>query len=261
MRATTTEMRRCAVTLALSAAIASTSGCSDTPVPTMPAVSGKQLDVALSDIQRSGVDDEAEVVGGGLFGIRDKSNWKVCSHTPDAGQPVTGKPRLIVDRACKDGPEPSASASSSKTASVPVLPSSTESEAPTAVVVTAKGNREFAALLATTDPGSNSVEQFAKKYEGQTLEFDGNVCAMNPHGSYKTRFDLLLCAGDFSETSSSGPNFQFKDVNITSDLHLTGANVPDSIGVGQNLRITAKVEGFNSTQELFFLTPVETQSR
>lgn len=73
---------------------------------------------------------------------------------------------------------------------------------------------------------------------------------MNQHGDYETRFDILICAGNFSETSSSGPNFQFRDVNITNDLQLTGPNIPDTIGVGQNLRLVAKVEGFNGTRAL-----------
>jgi hypothetical protein len=35
----------------------------------MPDVQGQQLDVALSDIKRAGIDDEAEVIGGGLLGV------------------------------------------------------------------------------------------------------------------------------------------------------------------------------------------------
>lgn len=50
-------------------------------------------------------------------------------------------------------------------------------------------------------------------------------------------------------------------MNVTNDLQLTGPNIPDTIGVGQNLRLVAKVEGFNGTQELFFLEPVQTSFR
>lgn len=237
-------------------------GCGSSEKPTMPDVQGQQLDVALSDIKRAGIDDEAEVIGGGLLGVLDESNWKVCSQTPDAGQAVSVQPRLTVDRSCSnDDPEPTASASSPTTESAPATSDDPATEAPTDEALTAKNNPEFADLLALTDTGSSTIEEFATKYDGRTLEFDGNICAMNQHGDYETRFDILICAGNFSETSSSGPNFQFRDVNITNDLQLTGPNIPDTIGVGQNLRLVAKVEGFNGAQELFFLEPVQTSFR
>lgn len=44
-------------------------GCGSSEKPTMPDVQGQQLDVALSDIKRAGIDDEAEVIGGGLLGV------------------------------------------------------------------------------------------------------------------------------------------------------------------------------------------------
>ncbi|MFT3797102.1 hypothetical protein [Microbacterium sp.] len=68
----------------------------------MPDVTGKSLDVALSDIERAGLGDDVEVLGGGLFGVVEKSNWQVCVQTPVAGEIVTGKPRLEVDRSCDD---------------------------------------------------------------------------------------------------------------------------------------------------------------
>jgi hypothetical protein len=46
---------------------------------------------------------------------------------------------------------------------------------------------------------------------------------MNNHEGYTTRYDILITYGDYSEThSNGGPSFQFRDVNITSDLNLTG---------------------------------------
>ena len=70
------------------------------PGVVMPDVVGQQLDVALSDIERAGVDDEVEVLGGGTFGVVDESNWQVCEQLPGAGQTVTDAPRLTVDRSC-----------------------------------------------------------------------------------------------------------------------------------------------------------------
>lgn len=75
--------------------------------PTMPDVVGSQLDVALSDIERAGFEDEVEVLGGGALGVVVESNWQVCEQLPAAGEALTGEPRLTVDRSCgEDDPEP-----------------------------------------------------------------------------------------------------------------------------------------------------------
>lgn len=73
------------------------------PAPVMPEVTGLRLDVALSDIERAGSTDEVEVLGGGMFGVLDESNWTVCDQEPLTGQPMTSTPRLTIDRSCGDG--------------------------------------------------------------------------------------------------------------------------------------------------------------
>jgi Domain of unknown function (DUF4839) len=127
--------------------------------------------------------------------------------------------------------------------------------------LTVKNNKDLAALLAERDDCSDTIKGFAAKYGGRTIEFDGNIAAMNNHGDNKTRYDILVNAGDYSESSTIGPNFKFKDVNIVLDLHLTGSNIPDSVGTGDNLHIIAQVEDYNSTQCLFSLKPISTGVR
>lgn len=131
----------------------------------------------------------------------------------------------------------------------------------TEVILTVENNEDLAALVALDDPGAAAVAEFAAEYRGRTIEFDGNITAMANHGGYSTRFDIMMNTGNFSTTISSGPNFQFQDVNILNDLHLTGSNIPDTIGVGDNLRIVARVGGYNATSQLFFLDPVRTEVR
>ena len=89
----------------------------------------------------------------------------------------------------------------------------------------------------------------------RTIEFDGNVAYVSPHEGYNTRFDYLVYAGDYSETTVSGPSFQFEDVNYY-DLHLEGDNVPDTFGVGLNIHVIAEIEEYDSGSGLFKLTPV-----
>jgi len=132
---------------------------------------------------------------------------------------------------------------------VPTAPAAEE-------ILTVANNAQLAALLASTSPSVAEVGAFAAQYAGRTIEFDGNIAFMNDQPGFSTRYDVLILAGDFSTTTSSGPNFQFRDVNLTSDLKLVGPNVPATVGKGDNLRIVARVGDYNSTQELLFLEPV-----
>ncbi|MEH0938876.1 DUF4839 domain-containing protein [Micromonospora psammae] len=139
-------------------------------------------------------------------------------------------------------------------------PASAEPEAE--AVLTVENNEDFAALLAAVDD-YDLFKEFGAKYQGRTIEFDGTIAAMNRLGDSKTRYDILVFAGDSIGSGVTGPNFRFSDVNITSDLRLTGSNIPDTIGVGQKLRITAEVEGYTGHEyaDLFLLNPVSTEVR
>ncbi|PCE15577.1 hypothetical protein AUC47_11855 [Microbacterium sp. SZ1] len=71
----------------------------------MPDVIGSTLEKAKSDIERAGFSSDVEVLGGGMFGILDDSAWMVCEQLPDAGDAISGEPRLTVDRSCGGGAE------------------------------------------------------------------------------------------------------------------------------------------------------------
>lgn len=127
-------------------------------------------------------------------------------------------------------------------------------------ILTVKNNEDLAAVLAVKDEYDPIVGEFAKKYVGRIIEFDGNIANMMQHEDYTTRYDILIYAGDYSETTFSGPSFKFENVNV-SDLKLTGSEIPENIGAGQNLHITAEVEEYNETSGLFFLNPISSEIR
>ncbi len=163
----------------------------------------------------------------------------------------------------KDGNAAPESASSTETVAPRDEPS-TEPEEPVASApaeetpLTVENNADLAALL-TGPQDSPTVDAFAQKYAGQLIEFDGAIGAMNPHDGYTARYDIMILSGDHSEThSNGGPSFQFRDVNITNDLHLTG-DVPDTIGVGTNMHVIARVGSIDG--QLFLLEPVQTSVR
>lgn len=136
------------------------------------------------------------------------------------------------------------------------------SETATEEVLTVENNEDLAALLAAPAE-SPLIEEFAAKYGGDLIEFDASIGAMANHGDYDTRYDILISAGDYSETVATGPNFQFLDVNTVSDLHYVDDidDRPETIGVGDNLRVVARVLEFNPDTLLFQLDPVSTQFR
>ncbi|MCR6032852.1 hypothetical protein GGQ22_15615 [Nocardioides sp. zg-579] len=76
--------------------------CGEDEPAVMPEVVSMRLDVALSDIERAGFEDEVEVIGGGMFGVVDESNWIVCGQEPATSEEISGAPRLTVDRSCDD---------------------------------------------------------------------------------------------------------------------------------------------------------------
>ena len=143
-------------------------------------------------------------------------------------------------------------------ASVVETEPSGETKEPVEEILTVENCPDLNTLLSLKDPFDSFVKEFATKYKGCTIEFDGNIAYLNNHGSYKTRYDILVYAGDHSETSAMGPSFQFVDVNIF-DLNL--ADDTDDIGMGDNIHIVAKVGKYSENSGLFELDPISTQMR
>ncbi|MGQ0846540.1 MAG: DUF4839 domain-containing protein [Sporichthyaceae bacterium] len=239
-------------------------GCGGSEAPAvMPDLTGDRLDVALDDIKTAGFEDDVKVLGGGVFGIVDKSNWTVCEQTPAAGQPVAA-PRLTVERSCSNA------APSEAPSQAVVVPTQTPAATPEQTVtetlepggtLTTKNNRELAALMKVGDYCADEAVDFAAKYAGRTIAFDGSIVNMALHGSYKTRYDILIGPGDQGPNTTKGPAFKFQDVNLVSDIRLADRNRPANIGEGDRFRFVAEVGEYNADTCLFFLKPVSTQAR
>lgn len=159
-------------------------------------------------------------------------------------------PAETASPASSEAAAPSEQSSPEATDTAPTLPPEPED-----VVLTPENSPELATLLALTDTCSPDIAAFAAAHRGQTISFPGSIGAMGPHDDTKSRYDILIGAGDYSETSSPGPAFQFRDVNTTSDFNWVGS-VPDTIGIGANLSVTAEVDRYVENQCLFLLEPV-----
>ena len=104
-----------------------------------------------------------------------------------------------------------------------------------------------------------AIKEFATKYKGRTIEFDGHTAYVSHHKDYDTRFDYLIYTGDYN-SKSKGPSFQLQNVNYY-DLNLIGDNVPDTFDVGLNIHIVAKIDTYDEDSGLFQLKPVSISIR
>lgn len=190
------------------------------------------------------------VVGIGIVSAQEKSV------EPAAGK-VEAAPSAAPTSAGDTGPAQSTATTAVNNSPSPAPTAPAEPEQ----VLTVENNAEFAALLSVTDYCDASMADFAAKYEGRKIEFDGSITKMANHAQYKTRYDILLGPGDAGPATTRGPAFKYEDVNMF-DLKLTGNNVPSFVREGDKFRLTAEVGEYNATRGcLFFLTPVATAAR
>lgn len=192
------------------------------------------------------------IVGGGVFALALAVIFTIgIIGERDTGPAETASPAPSEVAAPNEQPSPESMATATPT----------PSPLPDDIVLTSENSPEFAALLALTDTCSPDIAAFAAAHRGQTISFPGSIVAMGPHEGASARYDILINAGDFSETfSQPGPSFQFRDENTSYDLNWVGS-VPDTIGVGTNLGVTAEVDRYVEQQCLFLLDPVTTAVR
>ena len=127
-------------------------------------------------------------------------------------------------------------------------------------ILTVENCPELANILSMKADHDQAYADFANKYKGRTIKFDGSVYAMALHGNYTTRYDILIGACNFDPNSFTGPSFKLEDVNYY-DLGLDTLYVEDEIWVGINITIVAKVGKYDSYRYLFYLDPISVKGR
>lgn len=129
-----------------------------------------------------------------------------------------------------------------------------------AEILTTDNCEELKNLMLLKNTSDDSITEFATKYKGRTIEFDGHIANIDNHENAKTRYDILIYASDYSESDLIGPHFKFEDVGV-HDLGIKDLYLPDFVSLGQDVRIIAEVEEFNSATELFMLKPISITER
>lgn len=107
------------------------------------------------------------------------------------------------------------------------------------------------------DPCSDGALTFARDNEGRVVEFSGSVADMAPHGSYDTRYDILIVPGGDGPSTTQGPTLQFRDINML-DLNFVG-RTPNRFGVGDRALFRVALERFDKASCLVMLEPVKTR--
>lgn len=117
-----------------------------------------------------------------------------------------------VAAALEEGGEKKGESNKQTVATASAEPSATSTPAAAgsaaAEVITPQNNPEFAALLKTPDYCDSANSDFATKYKGKTVAFDGSIVHMAPHGGDDTRYDFLLGSGDQGPKTGIGPAFK-----------------------------------------------------
>lgn len=115
---------------------------------------------------------------------------------------------------------------------------------------------ELAQMLENKADYDESYADFASTNYGKNIEFDGRIDYCANYGDYETRYDYLVSAGDYAPDSQRGPSFKFENVNwydLNTDL--------DTVSVGLNVHIVAKVDHYDENSGLFYLIPVSVTGR
>lgn len=127
--------------------------------------------------------------------------------------------------------------------------------------LTAVNNAELSRLLKAPNECDESFKYFAENHQGKEIQFDGYIAKITHHENHKTRYDILILSGEPTKQGATGPYFQIRDVNLVSDIGLTGDNIPEHLAEQQAIRLRAKIDTYHSPSCLFLLNPISTEIR
>jgi hypothetical protein len=134
-------------------------------------------------------------------------------------------------------------------ASVSIEVSATEPD-----VLTVNNSKDLAALLKVEDEGDPFIKEFAQKYHGKKIEFDGYCWDWVNFSSDKSLFDTMIWAGDIEnfETYFAGPKCKVENVSKVSFPSLRNR---------RNVRVVAKVLGYKDSHTCLMLALISIKYR
>ena len=101
-------------------------------------------------------------------------------------------------------------------------------------------------------------DEYAKYFEkikGKEVDFNGAIAIMQLRDGYKTRMELLLTYGDYSETSITGPYMKVEDIAYGSELSR------EILDAKTNVKVKAKIEGYDLDKGYLVLDIISIERR
>lgn len=140
-------------------------------------------------------------------------------------------------------------------------PGDSEANAPMAEILTVQNSPELAAVLEERGTCTQAAADFASRFAGQTIQFDGHVGNVANIGTFSDRYNILIGAWDLDESNLRGPDFQFRDVYSVDELNFPGLESIEQLTYGDRLRVTARVGEYEPDPCLFVIEPIATEFR
>ena len=142
--------------------------------------------------------------------------------------------------------------------------SSNETDTDNNHILTVDNCKELKAILSMNYDRDSSYADFAEAHWGAIIEFDGSIDYKDNHIIYNPftgeskiseyGYDVLLSAGDYSDSEQYGPTFKIEDVrsrDVGGDA--ISKYLPDFMSIGSNVHIRAKVGTYNEDTGIFTL--------
>ncbi|MCF2621424.1 DUF4839 domain-containing protein [Collinsella tanakaei] len=120
-------------------------------------------------------------------------------------------------------------------------------------IITTKNSKDFRKLMSKS---TDDASEFVSKYAGRTIRFNAYIGNIMNHDTYKTRYDVLILAGNVEKQTTVGPMFHFTDVN-RFDMGYTGEGLRN----GSEVTVTAVIDQWDYKNQWVELDPVSLSDR
>lgn len=135
----------------------------------------------------------------------------------------------------------------------PVKEEPTQEEVKEPEIYTVDNSPDMAKFVKSYD--SEFLKEFAEKYRGKTIQFNGAVDIFEKHPKYNTRYTALLRTCDYHPDKVEGPPIKTWDFNINDDRSFS------NLEEGNNVIITARVMDYSDKTGLFRVHLEKVESR
>lgn len=128
-------------------------------------------------------------------------------------------------------------------------------------ILTVDNCAELAAVFSTHADMDPLYSEFAEKYLGKTIEFDGSIDYKDNHSTYNPfdgstkvseyEYDILVSYGDYDANSQIGPTIKIENVSSRKLGYDVSKVLPDFMAIGSNVHIKVRVGSYDEDTGIF----------